>query len=94
MSALLGIDASNSFSLGYITDVMSPHSCNRHPESLNTLMMAGLCSSAVPSFEMIDPDMQIVCNLLSLVMIDITTLMIDTWSLDVSLAWSSFQFLA
>jgi hypothetical protein len=34
--------------------------------------MARLCSSAVPSFEMMEPDMQIVHNSLSLVMMDIT----------------------
>ena len=57
-------------------------------------MMAWLCSSAVPSFEMIQPDMQILCSSLSLLMMDITTLTIDIWRLDVSSAWSCFQFWA
>ncbi len=43
---------------------------------------------------MIEPDMQIVRSSLSLLMIDITTLTIETWRLDVSLVWSCFQFVA
>ena len=94
MSSLLGMTASNSLSPRYISAVMSRHSCKSCTELLNALMMARLCLSAVQSFEMIEPDMQIECSSLSLLMIDITTLTIETWCLDISSVWSCFQFVA
>ncbi len=93
MSELCGINANNLISLGYISVVILHQSSKRCPESLNAPMMTWLCSSAVSSFEMMEPDMQIVRNLLSLVMVDNTTLTIDTWHLDVSSVWSCLQFL-
>ena len=84
MSVLHGIEAKSLESSGYISAVILRHSSKKRPELLNSPMMARLCSSAVPSLEIMEPDMQIVRSSLSLSMMDITTLTIDTWRLDVS----------
>jgi hypothetical protein len=94
MSFLLGMVDSNSMSSGYMVAVMSRHSFNNLPESLNAPIMAWLCSSAVLSLDMMEPDMNRVFNKLLSERIDTTTFTFVTWCLEVSSVCSCFYTFA